>query len=100
MRLAYRPYRLGVADVRRLPQQAGFIRIAQVRQQAGAQVDALAYVQRQGALCRMEDIDAGLGRHVRQGCTQVLGVFVDARLIQLRPSAGGYVHGFIPGAGA
>jgi hypothetical protein len=50
-----------VADGVRLAQHARFVGAAQVRQDAAAQVDALADIQRQAAAGALEDVDAGCG---------------------------------------
>ena len=88
-----RACRADMADALGLAQQPGLIGIAHVRQQAAAQVDALADVQRQVALCAMEDIHTRCRRHVCDGFPQVAGVFVNPDLIEVGPSTAVQLHG-------
>ena len=79
--------RTDVADALGLAQHAGFVRRAQVRQQAGPDVDAFAYIQGQVALLPMKDVDPGACGGVFDGGAQVLRVFVDAAFFKVFAAA-------------
>ena len=86
-----------MADAPGLAQHACFVGRAQVRQQAAAQVDAFADVQRQVAFLPVKDIHPGRGGHVGNGLAQVRGVFIGAGLVKLGAAAGRAVHGSVGG---
>lgn len=84
---AYFPGCADVCDTSRLAQHSRFIRIAQMGEQASAEVHALAYVKRQSTFLSVEGIDpggAGCRLHAR---AQVLRIAVE-ELVWLRFAVG------------
>ena len=81
-----------MADAQGLAQQARFIGIAQVGQQAAAQIDAFADIQRQITLRPMKDIHPRRRRHALDGLTQVTWVFIDPGLVKLGVATAVQLH--------
>ena len=81
-----------MADAQGLAQQARFIGIAQMGQQAAAQIDAFADIQRQIALGPMKDIHTRRARPALDRLTQVTGVLIDPGLVELGVATAVQLH--------
>jgi len=79
----------GEGDALGLSQQPCLVGVAQVREQAGTDVHALADVERQVSTLAMEDVDARARGRVLDGGAQVLRVLVDPALFKVFAAAAG-----------